>query len=262
VSRNLHHITKKHLGQHWLTSPGIKKRILTACDLKPHDIVLEIGPGAGALTYAIAREVRQLFAVEKDARLVENLKQNLSFKNSQIFCADILTFDLAQLPGLSKIIGNLPYNIASPILGKLLEKTKLSTPMFFMVQYEFAKRMTAGPHSKDYGALSCFIQYFSQADMLFHIKPTAFKPRPKVMSSFVKVQPRIHVPQAKNEGLLFRVIRQAFQQRRKTVANALQLFLPKGKSTDIYSQLHINPKDRPENLSLDDYIHISNCLRA
>jgi len=252
---------KKHLGQHFLINPRIKQRILDTCQLRPDDVVLEIGPGAGALTLDIAQRVRRLYAVEKDPVLYAVLKAKLPLKKIRLFQADFLTFDLRKLTALTKIIGNLPYNIASPILAKLLEKPERPVPVFVMLQYEFAKRIAAQPHTKDYGPLSCFVQYFSRPKILFHIKPAAFQPKPKVMSSFVCLEPRIHKPQSQDVKYLMRIIHQAFQQRRKTIANALNPLITKNKSVAVFAWLDINPNDRPEDLSLVDYVLISNLMR-
>jgi len=252
------HYPKKHLGQHFLINAGIKQKILKACDLQADDIVLEIGPGTGALSYDIAQRVRTFYAVEKDRSLYDTLKKKLSPGGTRLFCADFLAFDLKQISGLTKIIGNLPYNMASPILGKLLDPNGPQLPVFAMVQYEFAKRMIARPHTKDYGALSCFIQYWSHPRILFHIKPAAFRPKPKVMSSFIHIQPRQHDPHCHDTAKLFKIIHQVFQQRRKTIANALSPIIDKNASAGLLLRLDISPKLRPEDLSLIDYIHISN----
>jgi len=254
-------IPKKRLGQNFLINTTIQERIISSCDLKPTDVVLEIGAGKGALTEAIANRVKHVYAIETDEGLVEYLEQNLNQKNISIIHADILRYSFKSLPSNVKIIGNLPYNIASPIIEKVLINKKQFTSLYMTVQLEFGKRLLAKPHTKDYGSLSCFIQYYTQGKILFKIKNSAFYPVPKVQSCFICLRilpdPKI---KSLNEKYLFQIIRQAFGQRRKTIQNSLQPLCAKNDLLTILASIQIDPRSRAENLSLEDYIRLAERL--
>lgn len=247
---------KKHLGQHFLADPNVRSRIIESCDLKPDDIVLEIGPGQGVLTREIASRVKQVYAVEKDTQLCKKL-HNLS-DNLTIIPGDILKFDLNSLPAGIKVIGNLPYYISSPIIEQVLAHRPLFTDIFFTVQLEFGQRLVAKPNSKDYSALSCFAQYQADAKILFKISRSAFSPAPQVMSCFVHLKPREPVMPAKDTRLLFKIIHHAFQQRRKKVVNALTSLWDKEVVENLLKEAEIETELRPENIPLRDYVSLAN----
>ncbi len=253
-------IAKKHLGQNFLVDPNVKKRILAACELAPGDTVLEIGPGLGALTDLIAPRVKTVYAVEKDRDLYDGLQKKFADQGQvRIIHQDFLNFDLSQLPEATKVVGNLPYNISTPILEKFLTEKHACRELFFTVQLEFGERLAAGPGTQQYGALTCFAQYFCDVRLLFKIPRTCFRPTPKVMSCFLKLNFRNPVKEANDPGQLFRIIRQAFQQRRKKITNALAA--PLGtRCLEILDVLGIDANLRPENLELEDYIRISDLL--
>ena len=251
-------IPKKSFGQNFLVDKNVCQRILSTCCFHPNDTVLEIGPGQGALTAAIVQRAGRLVAIEKDRRLFHFLQDNLDHDGIQLIHGDVLKYDLQTLPVFDKIIGNLPYNISSPIMEKMFQKPIPGRMFFFTVQAEFARRLTAKPHCKDYGALTCFIEYHAEAQILFHIRNTAFWPVPKVRSSFVRLSPRPFRLKADNEELLFMIIRRSFQQRRKMLINALDSLIAKHELMEILSRLKISPQSRPENLTLTQFIHISN----
>ncbi|MDP8266713.1 MAG: 16S rRNA (adenine(1518)-N(6)/adenine(1519)-N(6))-dimethyltransferase RsmA [Candidatus Aceula meridiana] len=256
---------KKRFGQNFLINPHIVNKIILACDLKSSDSIVEIGPGKGALTGHIAPKVKNLFAIEKDKVLAKELSGNLENKNITFYNADFLKFNLESLGKRLKVVGNIPYYISSPIIEKIINNRNFIDSAFIMVQLEFGKRLVASPHSKDYGSLSCFIQYYYKPSLLFKIKNTSFYPHPKVQSCFMRLDPvEDSSLKAKDEKLLFQIIRQAFQQRRKTLRNSLAALLKIRNSQDVFEKLNIDPRLRAENLFLKDFIRIaghvhSNC---
>ncbi len=248
---------QKHLGQNFLIDKNIIQKIIAACAFQEEDHVLEIGPGHGALTQHIAPRVQSLLAIEADARVCETLKPVFPQKHVHIINADFLKFDMSSLPSPLKVVGNLPYYISSPILEKLMSCPNSFSDIFITVQHEFGKRLTAHPHTKDYGSLSCFVQYHAEARKLFLIRPSCFRPVPKVMSCFLHLSPREKILSAKEEDILFKIIRTAFQHRRKTIINALSDYDDKQRLKDIFHRLNFNIKARPENFTLQDYCKIA-----
>ncbi len=252
---------KKSLGQNFLVDMHVRDRIIDACELDKDDVVLEIGPGKGALTEQVALRVSKVIAIEKDEYLVEKLKDNILQDNVSIIAYDILKYPFNSLPEGIKLIGNLPYNIATPIIEKVLAYRNKFVSLYVTVQLEYGRRLSASVGSKDYGALTCFVQYYADVKILFKIKNTAFRPVPKVYSCFVKLdllkEPRVKV---KDEGLLFRVIRQAFAQRRKSIYNSLSSVLGKSRGKDVLEQLGFSHRLRAEDLSILDYARIVNVL--
>lgn len=248
---------KKYLGQNFLIDTRIRQRIVNSCDLQEHDTVLEIGPGLGSLTELLLPKVQTVYAVEKDPKLVAELKEKFSsHKNLTLLCDDFLRFPLSQLPPRTKVVGNLPYNISTPIIEKFLTEPHACPELYFTVQWEFGRRLAAQPGSKDYGALSCFVQYFSDVEILFEISPKCFRPVPKVTSCFIKIAFRPPCEPVTETEKLFHLIRTAFQQRRKKITNSLSSILGKDIMT-ILKKAGIDGNLRAENLSLRDYIRIT-----
>ena len=218
--KNYRLTTKKHLGQNFLVDGNMQKRIIAACDLKQDDIVLEIGPGRGALTKPISGKVSKVYAVETDGQFCEDLRDQFDSPTPRvtIIHADFLKYDLKKIPShppfskggrgdfLLKVVGNLPYNISTPIIEKLLAHRSLFRDLFLTVQLEFGQRLAAKPHSKAYGALSCFVQYYCDVKILFKIPNTSFRPVPKVTSCFIRLSLRAPSRKAKNEDRLFKII--------------------------------------------------------
>ncbi|HPN88185.1 MAG TPA: 16S rRNA (adenine(1518)-N(6)/adenine(1519)-N(6))-dimethyltransferase RsmA [Candidatus Omnitrophota bacterium] len=256
---------KKSFGQNFLVDKRVIQKIIDCCDLNSEDILLEIGAGKGALTSLLAEKTQKVFAVEKDNFLAEELRNNFnSFdkNNVSIIHQDILNLDFKTLPPNIKVVGNLPYNIATPIIEKIIEHRWQINSFYITVQMEYGKRLTACPNSKDFSPLSCFMQYYTRPEILFTIKNTCFSPKPKVMSCFVKITflpTRTH--SANDEKKLFFIIHRAFQQRRKNLLNALSFIdEKKDRLKSLLSELNIDPQARPENLTLDDYIKIANTV--
>jgi 16S rRNA (adenine1518-N6/adenine1519-N6)-dimethyltransferase len=257
--KSLPHHHKKHLGQNFLHDIRIQQKIVQACDLKPEDVVVEIGPGQGVLTRLIAPHVKRLICVEMDRDLIEPLR--MSSTSIEIIHADFLKWGMGHLPDGVKIIGNIPYYISTPIIEKLIaDRTRISA-IFLTVQLEFGQRLSAKAGGKNYGSLSCFAQYYADIKMLFKIKNTCFKPVPKVDSCFLRMMIR---PQPQGAGthedFLFKLIQTAFQQRRKNIINSLKGLVGKEKLEEALIKLNINLNARAENLTLSNYINLCNRL--
>lgn len=232
--------------------------------MNPLDIVLEIGAGRGELTGLIAPSVKKIYAVELDTNLCGPLKDNLKqYSNVEIINQDILKFNFRKNFGKSgnkiKLIGNIPYYIATPILEKLLEFREIIAEIYITIQKEFARRIVSKPGTKDYGSLSCFLQYYTEPKIIFSISKNCFFPAPKVDSCFVGLEIRRDYPvNLKNERALFRIIRTAFNQRRKTLRNSLKNIIPQQKLNAFFKHYNINPNIRPEDLSLSNFLNLAN----
>ncbi|MCM8795331.1 MAG: 16S rRNA (adenine(1518)-N(6)/adenine(1519)-N(6))-dimethyltransferase RsmA [Candidatus Omnitrophica bacterium] len=243
---------KKRLGQNFLIDPNIIKKIIVATGLSFDDTVLEIGAGRGELTQLIAPRTKKVYAVEIDSSLCNTLRQRLKdYPHVEIIPQDILKLDLENLDSELKVIGNIPYYLTTPILRHLLKFRHKISLIYISVQKEFAARILAKVGTKAYGAFSCFMQYYTKPENLFIIKRTCFWPVPKVDSCFLKIKIRKKpILPSDKEKLLFRVIRQAFSQRRKTLKNSLKKIIPAEKLP--------HPNLRPEDLSLRDFINLIN----
>jgi 16S rRNA (adenine1518-N6/adenine1519-N6)-dimethyltransferase len=232
--------------------------MVNACNLKSSDTVLEIGAGKGALTRALSENVQQVIAVEKDRQLADHLQQEYHGTNIQVVHGDILDYPLDTLPPHTKIIGNLPYNIATPIIKAIIHERLRVNDFYATVQWEYGQRLTAHPGTKASGAFSCFVQYFADIKLLFKLKNTAFWPSPKVQSCFLHFtfppQPKF---KANNEDLLFKIIRAGFEQRRKNICNALSGLFGKEKAAFLLEKSKISPHLRAENISLEEFITLA-----
>lgn len=245
---------RKRFGQNFLTDTGVISRIVTAINPKPGEQIIEIGPGHGALTRALVQSGCNLRVIEIDRDLTAALRE--AYPSLEVINADVLKTDFGDLlaAGPARIVGNLPYNISTPLLFKLFEHVEHITDMHFMLQLEVVNRICAAPSTNDFGRLSVMAQFHCNPRKLFGVPPEAFSPRPRVESAIVRLLPNNPPRVALNPTLLGEVVRQAFSQRRKTVRNALSSVLDE---TELLS-LSIDPKSRPENLTLSDYIAISN----
>jgi len=251
---------KKKLGQNFLADIRIQQKIIQACALNSDDTVVEIGPGQGVLTRLIAPQVKRLICVETDRDLIGPLRDCFVGKN-EIVHADFLKWDMSHLPEGIKVIGNIPYYISTPIIEKLITDRAKISAAFLTVQLEFGQRLTAKPGGKDYGSLSCFAQYYADIKMFFKIKNTCFKPVPKVDSCFLRLMMKSRPDNiARDEARLFKLIQTAFQQRRKTIVNALKGLVGKDKLEEALKILGINLNARPENLTLSNYTDLCNRL--
>lgn len=254
------HRPVKSLGQNFLDS-RIQQKIVKSCDFKEEDVVVEIGPGHGAMTKELLSVVKRVIAVEKDRNLVSFLKEQYSADSLEIIDADFLKWDMDSLPDNLVVIGNIPYYISTPIIEKLILTRHKIKKAFLTVQLEFAHRLAAKAGNKDYGSLSCFVQYYFDVKILFKINKGSFNPVPKVDSSFVSLIPK-PTPELKanNEERLFKMIQTAFMQRRKTIVNTLKGLVQPEQLIQELNRLKIDPQSRPEDITLLNYIELSNSL--
>lgn len=252
-------VPKRSLGQNFLINPRVEQKIIEACDLTKDDVVLEIGPGKGVLTRPLADRVKKVLAIEKDNYLAPQLEKEFAGTNVTIEHADVLKYPFEQLPAPMKVVGNLPYNIATPIIEKVLAFRHKFSVFYMTVQLEYGNRIVARPHSKEYGSLSCFVQYYAQAQKLFKIPPSAFSPAPKVDSCFLSLRMRPEpARKARDEEFLFKLIRACFSQRRKTLRNSLAVIYGKKEGEELLRNLNIDPMLRAEDLNLEDYVRLAN----
>jgi len=252
---------KKSLGQNFLKDANIQNKIIRACGFGSLDSVLEIGAGTGIMTGLIAGNVSKVYAVEIDRALIPVLTDNLkTYTNIKILHQDILEFDLHKLNAAKlKVLGNIPYYITTPIIEHLLGFRHKIEVIYLTVQKEFGQRMVALPGSKAYGSFSCFVQYYTKPEILFTIKKNSFYPAPKVDSCFLRLKIREEpAVKVKNEVMLFKIIRTAFQQRRKTMKNGLEELIPNRKLEEFFRLYDINPRIRAEDLALQDFANLAN----
>jgi 16S rRNA (adenine1518-N6/adenine1519-N6)-dimethyltransferase len=243
---------KKSLGQNFLVDPNYIRKIINAAEILPHETILEIGPGHGVLTRALAEKARKVIAIELDRALFEILQGKLSdLQNLKLIQADAMAFNYQQLDGPLKVVANLPYHIATPLIFRLLEIRKKLTHMVLMLQKEVGRRMVAKPGGKDYRALSVTLQYYTEPRLMFTVPRTCFVPRPKVDSAMIhlKVLPEPRWP-VRDEDWFLRVLRAGFSHRRKFLSNALMDagFSPHSVR-DAFQQTRMDPKRRAETLS-------------
>ncbi len=257
------HKARKRFGQNFLHDPGVITRIVQAIDPSPEDHLVEIGPGQGAITGLLLPRVKRLDAVELDRDLVRLLEEKYArWKNFNLHSADALKFDfcgLAREDRELRVVGNLPYNISTPLLFHLLENSRCLRDMHFMLQKEVVERMVAGPGGKTYGRLSVMLQIRCQVRMLFPIGPGAFQPPPKVDSAFVRVTPyEKALFDIGDMGAFGKLVTQAFSQRRKTLRNTLKGLV----GPDTITDCGIDPSLRAEQLSLEDFACLANALHS
>lgn len=251
------HRARKRFGQNFLHDPAIIQRIIDVIYPQKQDHIVEIGPGKGALTTPILERVDKLDVIEIDKDLVSALTTNLGNNNRLIIHeADALKLDFSEFNHTDlRIVGNLPYNISTPLLFHLLTYRDCIKDMLFMLQKEVVDRICAESGNKQYGRLSIMLQYYCDVESLFIIKPGAFNPSPKVDSAIVRVTPLPHPRYELSDHESFKVIvREAFSQRRKTIRNALKIFIDE---TNI-KELGIAPEIRAENLKIIDFVKLAN----
>lgn len=251
------HIARKRFGQNFLQDNKVIFDIIHAVNPQPDDLVVEIGPGLGAITEPLLKQISQLHVVEIDRDIVKRLKDSPYAKQLIIHEGDVLKFDFASIAGKKKLIGNLPYNISTPLLFKLAEYPNEFTDMHFMLQKEVVERMVATPNGNDFGRLSVVLQYFFEMECLFTVPSEAFLPAPKVESAIVRMIPNVgRIGIAKDFLHFQQLVAKAFSQRRKTVRNTL-----KGIATDEQlSGQGIDPTCRAENIAPSTYLALSNTL--
>jgi 16S rRNA (adenine1518-N6/adenine1519-N6)-dimethyltransferase len=256
------HSPRKRFGQHFLHDAGVIQRILRALSPQPDEIIVEIGPGQGALTFPLLKLTGRLIAIELDRDLIPWLRERAgAFGRLEIIEADALTVDLTALAArrVLRLVGNLPYNISTPLLFHVLEHAAVVRDMHFMLQKEVVDRMAAGPGSKTYGRLSVMLQARCTVEPLFDVAPGSFRPPPKVDSAIVRLVP---LPREKiavrDFAALERVVRSAFAQRRKTLHNALR----EVADDATLRAAGIDPGARAEDVAVAQYIVLANRLPA
>ena len=264
---------RKQFAQHWLRSEQALDSIVTAADLQPSDRILEIGPGTGILTRRLLSAVQALLAVEIDRDLCQLLVKKLgSIENFLLLQGDFLTLDVdAQLTAFpkfqkpNKVVANIPYNITGPILEKLLGTIAHPSPAPFdlivlLVQKEVAQRLYAKAGSRAFGALSVRVQYVAECELICDVPAKAFSPPPKVDSAVVRLRPRLVNPPADNPKQLETLVKVGFSSKRKMLRNNLQSLLERDNLTHLLEQLEINPQVRAEDLSVDQWVALSNLI--
>ncbi len=257
---------RKRFGQNFLVRGDLAERIVEHSHLSPDDVAVEIGPGAGALTLHLVGRVRRVVAIEKDDGLAELLADELSeAPGLELLNADFLEVDLAGLAarhGVAKlaVVGNIPYNITTPILERIFEQRAVVRSAVLLLQKEYAERLAAPAASPEYGSLTLFARYHAVLEPLMTVRASAFWPRPDVDSMLVRFllreRPPVDVP---DEALLFRIIRGSFQMRRKQLMNTLEvsLDLPKEKIERLCRHARIDPHRRGETLTLEEFAKLA-----
>jgi len=248
---------RKSLGQHFLHDPAVIDRIVATIDPEPADLIVEIGGGQGALTRPLLERVRRLHVIETDARFIPGLTALAPRERLEVHAADALTFDfssLAEGPGSLRLVGNLPYNISTPLLFRFLEFRDVLRDMHLMLQKEVVDRMIAAPGTKAYGRLTVMLAPWTRIERCFDIGPGAFRPAPRVWSSIVRVEPlRAPAFHLADEARFRALVAFAFSMRRKTLRRIL-----KGRMTaDELESAGFDPTARPETLSPQDFARLS-----
>jgi 16S rRNA (adenine1518-N6/adenine1519-N6)-dimethyltransferase len=251
------HIARKRFGQHFLTDQAVIADIVAAIRPQADDAMVEIGPGLGALTTPLAAVLRHLHVIEIDRDIIARLERAYPPGRLSVHAGDVLDFDFSLLPPELRVVGNLPYNISTPLLFHLARYAERIRDMHFMLQKEVVERMVAPPGGGEYGRLSVMLQYRFDMQLLLEVAPDAFSPPPQVDSAVVRMLPRSPARlTATSQAGLEQVVRRAFGQRRKTLRNSLAGLL----EADDYAALGIAPGLRAENLTVADFVSISNYL--
>lgn len=253
----------KKLGQNFLIKRGIVDEIVHAAELTPGEPVLEVGPGIGTLTQGLAQSGADVTAIELDRRLLEVLDTTLaSYDNVRIIHGDVLKLDVPSIMNHKpfKVVANLPYYITTPIIMSLLESKLPIERLVVMVQKEVALRMVAKPGTKDYGALSVAVQYYTEPDIVLDVPPKSFLPAPAVTSSVIRCVLRDKPPvDVIDEKLFFRVVKAGFVQRRKTFANTMKTTgLSKDRIEELLAKANIDGQRRGETFTLQEFADVAN----
>ncbi len=254
---------KKGLSQNFLIDGNIVRKIVRTAHVVPGDIVMEIGPGPGALTQILLEAGAQVIAVEKDEVLAHALKRlDGEAKNLKVYCSDILEFPLEEClkPLLKegqrvKVIANLPYHLTTPILTQLVVRHDLFSHLVLMVQDEVARRFTARPKTAEYGSISVFLNYHSRPHYAFRVSHNCFYPKPSVESAIVDIELK-EPPKVSSEECFFDLTRTAFEHRRKMLRGSLKELYSSEVVVEALEEIGLNPQARPEDLSLQDWLQL------
>ena len=251
------HQARKRFGQHFLTDDSVIERIVDAIDPQPGQAVVEIGPGLGAMTGPLARRLDRLSVIELDRDLAQRLRRQPKL---EVIEADVLKVDIAalaqQLGQRLRIVGNLPYNISTPILFHLLESVEHVVDQHFMLQKEVVERMAAGPGGKEYGRLSVMLQWRYRIESLFDVGPESFDPPPRVDSAIVRMRPW-PTPRVLPAGVLEELVRVAFSQRRKLLRHTLGRWLDERGYAGVF-----NVQRRAEEVAVSEYLDLAEALQG
>jgi 16S rRNA (adenine1518-N6/adenine1519-N6)-dimethyltransferase len=250
---------RQKLGQHFLFDPSILERIIRVAGIEPGDTVVEIGPGKGDLTTLLSEKAEEVIAIEYDMYLCNQLRERFPETGKiKLYCGDALKYPYRLLPPF-KVVANIPYYITTPIIFRLLEVGDRLISATITVQNEVAERIVASPGGKDYGVLSVMVQYYTEPEIAFRIPGGAFVPPPRVDSAVIHLKtlsgPRVSVS---DEKIFFRIVRTAFSQRRKTLANSLKPL--KRDTKALLVEAGIDPARRPETLSMEEFARIAEIL--
>lgn len=258
---------RRKLGQHFLIDETIANQIIDAASLTKSDLAIEIGPGNGILTYHLAENAGRVLAIEMDMGLFKNLSKKINdYKNIELVNANALKYDFPNLiemkpasDGKVKVVSNIPYSISKPLILKLITFRDTIDEMYLMVQKEVAERIVAKPGNRDYGVMTIATQLYSNIRILFDVPASAFRPKPRVVSSVIAMEllkyPKVEI---EDEKLFFQLIKKVFAHRRKTIYNALKASGLKGDDiSHILNKLYIEPGRRPETLSLEEFAELA-----
>ena len=253
------HQPRKRFGQNFLHDPGVVAQLIGAIDPQQAQKFVEIGPGRGALTIPLLQRLAHLDAIEIDRDLAQELRREHSTSKLTLHEGDALEFDFNRLGPALRVVGNLPYNISTPLLFHLSQYAGCVLDAHFMLQREVVQRMCAQAGSSAYGRLSVMLQYRWNIDWLFDVPPDAFYPAPKVWSSVVRMAPHRKLPYvARDQAIFAEVVMRAFGHRRKTLRNTLREKL----GVSDFEKLHIDPTARGETLAVADFVRIANHIDA
>jgi len=257
----------KRLGQSFLSDPNIIRKIIEVSDIRRDETVVEIGAGLGVMTALMARRAERVIALEIDRALIPVLHEELKkYDNVEILHVDALKFEFRCRGGATfKVVGNIPYNISSQILFRLLEAKDHISSMVLMFQKEVAERLVADPGSKTYGILSVIVRLYTVPAIVFNVSPQCFYPRPKVESAVVRMDiPEKPLVEVDDDAFLLTVVRSAFSKRRKTILNNLKapsrIGLRREDLLEVLDSLGIDPARRAETLAPEDFVRLSNAL--
>ena len=253
------HKARKRFGQNFLIDQQVIAEIIDIIHPQTDDCMVEIGPGLGALTRPLIQTLDHLIVIELDRDIVEKLKKEFPQDKLTIYSADALRFDFSNLGNNLRLIGNLPYNISTPLLFYLNQFSASILDMHFMLQKEVVERLVAKPSTPAYGRLSVMLQYRFEMEQVLSVSANSFRPAPKVESAIVRMLPiRNRIPPVTNEALFAQIVTAAFSQRRKTLRNTLSRYL----TNDDFTRMAIDSGARAENITVEQYIHIANDLAA
>lgn len=256
----------KSLGQNFLLDETVLSDIVDSADISKEDMVIEIGPGVGTLTRELLQKAKKVYAIELDSDLIPILSEELKeFNNLELIHKDALKVNFNEIIGDEKsvkVVANLPYYVTTPVICKMITEDYNFKSLTIMIQKEVAERINSEPNCKEYGSLSLLVQYYCDTKIIRKVSPSAFIPQPKVESIVIKLdkleKPRVKV---KNEKMFFRIIRDSFNMRRKTLWNAVkELKANKEDLESAFQKAGIDPKRRGETLSIEEFAKLSDCI--